>query len=55
MLLPSSVGCDGQGLRGISLHRFAIAAIINDPTKEIDGQTLKQLMVPAAALLAKTR
>jgi beta-lactamase class A len=34
---------------------FVIAAIINDPTKEIDGYTLNQLMVPAAALLAKTK
>jgi beta-lactamase class A len=34
---------------------FTIAAIINDPTKEIDGLALKQLMVPAAALLAKTK
>jgi beta-lactamase class A len=32
---------------------FAITAIINDPTKEIEGQKLNQLMVPAAALLAK--
>jgi beta-lactamase class A len=32
---------------------FAIAAIINDPKKEIKGQKLNQLMVPAAALLAK--
>jgi beta-lactamase class A len=32
---------------------FVIAAIINDPTKEIDGHTLMSLMVPAAALLAK--
>lgn len=33
---------------------FAITAIINDPQKEIDGITLQKLMVPAAALLAKT-
>ncbi|MEA2523216.1 MAG: hypothetical protein QOF73_443 [Thermomicrobiales bacterium] len=33
---------------------FVLAAIINDPTKEIDGHTLNKLMVPAAALLAKT-
>ncbi len=33
---------------------FAIAAIINDPQEEIEGQKLNQLMVPATALLAKT-
>lgn len=33
---------------------FAITAIINDPTKEIDGVKLNGLMIPAAALLAKT-
>lgn len=32
---------------------FVIAAIINDPAKEIDGLTMNKLMVPAAALLAK--
>jgi beta-lactamase class A len=32
---------------------FTIAAIINDPKKEIDGASLNQLMIPAAALLAK--
>ena len=32
---------------------FAMTAIINDPKKEIDGQKLASLMVPAAGLLAK--
>jgi hypothetical protein len=34
---------------------FTIAAIINDPSKEIEGQKLNQLMIPAAALLAKVK
>jgi hypothetical protein len=33
---------------------FALVAIINDPRREIDGHTLRQLMIPAAALLAET-
>jgi hypothetical protein len=34
---------------------FALTAIINDPKQEIDGNTLRDLMVTAVDLLAKTK